>query len=84
MVGEAVKERLEDGTGFFPIFREGVFLPYLRGAFLAGKSGLAVGDVADEIEGVEIGIHFVPQDVEGEAVGLHFLEDGAFPVGRIP
>ena len=48
-------------------------------------SGLLVeGDVADEIEGVEVLAQLLGDGVERQALGFQFLDDRLLALGRLP
>lgn len=53
-IGIAVEQGLEHGAGFLAVLAEDILGQNFRGALLAGERRLALGDVANEVEGIEL------------------------------
>ena len=84
LIGIFFEEALEDLAGKAFVAAEDIALPNGIGAFLAGKRGLVVGDMANEVEGIEGGADFLLESGEEHAPGLELLDDGLFAVGMGP
>ena len=78
------QQRIEHGAGLRAVFREHVALADVLGALAAGQRRLVEGDVADEVEGVEVLAHFLGERIERQALGFQFLDDGLLALGRLP
>ena len=78
------EQRIEHGAGLRPILGEHVALPDVLGPLAPGERRLVEGDVADEVEGVEVLAHFLGERVERQALGFQFLDDRLLALGRLP
>ena len=63
---------------------EDVALLHAAGAFAAGKRRLVVGDVQQQVEGVEVFANLVGQGFEQYALRFQFLQQGGLAVGLLP
>lgn len=79
-----MQEGVENSVGFVAVFGEDVTLLDSLGAFAAGERGLIEGDVADEIEGVEICADLGGELFEEDTLGGEFVDDGLFLGGVVP
>ena len=66
------------------VLGEDIALADVVGALAAGERRLVEGDVADQVEGVEVLAHFLGQRVERQALGFQFLDDGLLALGAVP
>ena len=48
------------------------------------SGGLVEGDVADQVEGIEVLAHFLGERIERQALGRQFLDDRLLALGRLP
>ena len=79
-----LEERFQDGAGWGAVLSEDVALADTVGALAAREGGLVEGDVADEVEGVEVATDFLGEGGQGQALGREFVEDGLFALGAAP
>ena len=82
--GVFVEQGGEDAAGGVAVLGVDVALLDVAGAFAAWDGRLIEGDVADEIEGVEILADLVLELVEQDALIEQFGDDGVFAVGGVP
>jgi hypothetical protein len=66
------------------VFREHVALLHVLGALAAGQRTAVEGNVADQIEGVEVLAQFLGNGVERQASGFQFLDDRLLALRRLP
>ena len=66
------------------VFREHVALLDVLGALAAGQRLLVEGDVADQVEGVEVLAQFLGDGIERQALGFQFLDDRLLALRRLP
>ncbi len=78
------QQRIEHGAGLGTVFREHVALLHVLGALAAGERLLVEGDMADEVEGVEVLAQFLGDGIERQALGLQFLDDRLLALRRLP
>ena len=71
-------------AGLVPVFVEHVALLDVGGALAPGQRPGVEGDVADEVEGVEVFVQFPGNHVEFQALRCQFLDDGLLPFGGLP
>src|SRR5690606_984950 len=83
-VGVFLEEGFEHGAGLVAVVGEDVAFFHAVGALAAGERRLVVGDVADEVEGVEVGADLRGEFVEEDALGGELLDDGELAVGVVP
>ena len=79
-----LQQRFEHGAGLRAVLREDVALADVLGPLAAGERRLVEGDVADEVEGIEVLAHFLGERVERQALGFQFLDDRLLALGRFP
>ena len=84
LVGVFGQQRIEHGAGLRPVFREHVALLDVLGPLAAGERLLVEGDVADEVEGIEVLAQFLGDGIERQALGLQFLDDRLLALRRLP
>ena len=78
LVGVFDKQGVEHGAGLFPIFIEHGALFDVRGTLTAGQRLGVKGDVADEIEGVEVSAKLLGDAVERKTLVLQFFDNRLF------
>src|SRR5699024_1351109 len=83
-VGVFGQQGIEDGAGLLAITVEYVALLDVVGAFLAGQRFGVEGDVAGQIEGVQILGQLVDDGVERQALVFQFFEQGLLALGLVP
>ena len=66
------------------VFGEHVALLDVLGPLAAGERLLVEGDVADQIEGIEVLAEFLGDGIERQALGFQFLDDRLLALGRLP
>ena len=75
LVGILVQQGIQHQPRLVLEAGEVIALAHLVGAFPAGERWLAIGDVADEVEGVEFFAYLFLQGLPEHAVLLQFIED---------
>ncbi len=83
-VGIFGQQRVEHGAGLGAVLREHVTLFDVLGALAAGERLLVEGDMADEVEGIEVLAKFFGDRIERQALGLQFLDDRLLAFRRLP
>ena len=78
------EQGFEHGAGLRAVFGEHVALAHVVGTLTAGERRLVEGDVADEVEGVEVLADFFQQRVEQQPFFGQFFDDGFFTLGGFP
>ncbi len=63
---------------------EDVALLHAAGALTAGKRGLVVGHMQQQVEGVEVFANLVGQGIEQHALPFQLLQQGGLAVGLLP
>ena len=63
------------------VLREHVALADVLGPLAAGERRLVEGDVADEVERIEVLAHFLGERIERQALGFQFLDDRLLALG---
>ena len=76
-----LQERVEHGPGLLAVLREHVALAHVLGALAAGERRLVEGDVADQVEGVEVLADLLGQRVEDQALVLELVDDRLLALG---
>jgi hypothetical protein len=84
LVSILFEQRVEHGAGLRPIFGEHVALLDVFGPFAARQRLLVEGDMADQIEGIEVPPEFVRDGIERETLGFQFLDDCLLALRRFP
>lgn len=84
LVAILVQQRIEHGAGLRPVFGEHVTLLDVLGPLTAGKRLPIKGDVADQIERVEVLAEFIGDGIERQALGLQFLDNRLLALGGFP
>ena len=78
------EQRFEHGAGLRAVLGEHVALADVLGPLAAGERRPVEGDVADEVEGIEVLADFLGQRVERQALVFQFLDDGLLALGGVP
>ena len=78
------QQGFEDGAGLRAILGEDVALADIVGALAAGERRPVEGDVADQVEGIEILADFLGERVERQPFVGQFLDDGLLALGGVP
>ena len=81
LVGVFGQQGIKHGAGLVAILGEHVPLLDLFGPLAPGQRFGVKGDVADQVEGVEVLAQFSGDDVERQTLGRQFLDDGLFAFG---
>ena len=84
LVGIFGEQRIEHGARLPAIFREHVALPDVLGALAPGQRLPVEGDVADEVERIEVLAQFLGDRIERQALGFQFLDDRLLALRRLP
>ena len=79
-----LQQGFEHGAGLRAVLGEDVALADVVGPLAAGERRLVEGDVADEVEGIEVLADFLGERVERQAFGFQFLDDGLLALGGVP
>ena len=78
------EQRFEHGAGLRAVLGEHVALADVLGPLAPGERRLVEGDMADEVEGVEVLADLLGQRIEQQALGGQFFDDGLLALGRVP
>ena len=70
-----LQQGLQHGAGLGAVLGEDVALADVVGTLAAGERRPVEGDVADQVEGVEILAHLLGQGLQGQALGGQFLDN---------
>ena len=79
-----LQQGFEHGAGLRAVLGEDVALADVLGALAAGERRLVEGDVADQVEGVEVLADLLGQRVEQQALVGQLLDDGLLALGGVP
>ena len=83
-VGIFSQQRIEHGAGLWPVFREDIALLDVFRALAPSERLLVEGNVADEIEGIEVLSQLLGNRFKRQTLGLQFLDDRLLAFGRFP
>ena len=78
------EQRVEDGARLGAVLREHVALADVVRPLPAGQRRLAVGDMADEIERVEVGVDLVGERLEPEPLLFELVDDRLLAIRALP
>ena len=78
------EQRFEHGAGLRAVLGEDVALAHVLGPLAAGERRPVEGDVADEVEGIEVLADFLGQRVEQQPFVRQFFDDGLLALGGVP
>ncbi len=79
-----VEQRLQHGAGRLAVFGEVLRLRTFSARSSPGQRRLVEGDVADQVEGVEVLADLCGQILQEHAVLCEFVDDGLLPLGALP
>ncbi len=78
------QQGFKHGAGLRAVSGEDIALAHVVGTIAAGERRLVEGDVADQVEGVEVFADFFQQRVEQEPFFGQFFNDDFFTLGSLP
>jgi hypothetical protein len=84
LIGIFGKQRVQHDAGLRTVFREDVALFDILCALTPGQRLPVEGDVADEIEGIEVLAEFVGYHVERQTFGFQLVDDRLLALRQFP
>ena len=79
-----LQQGVEHGTGLRAVLGEDVPLADVLGPLAASQRRAAVGDMADQVERVEVRVDFVGERLEAQALLFQLVDDRLLAVGCLP
>ena len=84
LFGVLGKQGIQHHTRLVAVLAEHVALPDVLGALAAGQRPGVEGDVADQVEGVQVLVHFLHDHVERQALGRKLVDDRLLALLALP
>ena len=78
------QQRIKHGAGLRAVFGEDVALADIVGALAARQRRAVEGDVADQVEGIEVLADLLCERIERQALVLQLLDDRLLAFGCLP
>lgn len=79
-----MEQGIEDGPGLFTVSGENIPLADVVGPLAPGEGRLVKGDIADQVEGIEIPANLLGQGLEKEAFLFQFFNDYSLTLDAMP